>query len=204
MSKLKRAFTILMCILLTLPMCLVSKPNNVYAKSPAPPKESTQFISDTCTLSHQYPVPNSVTYDLSGTSKLYISCSYNTGGCAIDEYNKFNVRFSNSSNSNLWNKNFTKNTTAEIDVESALSFVADEAKKDIRISISPIYGCVPINDGSDGCYYDYAFYISASIRGELSKPKFKTNSYVQSNGNLTPVKFRINIIQFFHLLITHL
>ena len=31
MSKLKRAFTILMCILLTLPACLVSKPNNVYA-----------------------------------------------------------------------------------------------------------------------------------------------------------------------------
>ena len=33
MSKLKRAFTIIMCILLTLPMCLVSKPNNVYADS---------------------------------------------------------------------------------------------------------------------------------------------------------------------------
>ena len=31
MSKLKRVFTIIMCILLTLPMCLVSKPNNVYA-----------------------------------------------------------------------------------------------------------------------------------------------------------------------------
>ena len=33
MSKLKRVFTIIMCILLTLPMCLVSKPNNVYAES---------------------------------------------------------------------------------------------------------------------------------------------------------------------------
>ena len=33
MSKLKRAFTILMCILLTMPTCLVSKPNNVYAET---------------------------------------------------------------------------------------------------------------------------------------------------------------------------
>ena len=165
-------------------LCLVNT-NNVYAESPAPPKESTKFISDTCTLSHQYPVPNSITYDLSGTSKLYILCSYNTGGCQIVDYNKFNVCFSNSSNSNLWNKDFKKNTTAEIDVESALSFLADEAKKDIKITISPIYGCIPVNDGTDGCWYDYAFYVSASIRGEPSKPKFNTNSYVQSNGNLT-------------------
>lgn len=50
-------------------------------------------------------------------------------------------------------------------------------------------------------------YPTYSIKGLLSKhvvPSFNANSYVQSNGNLTPVKFRINIIQFFHLLITHL
>ena len=33
MSKLKRVFTIIMCVLLTMPTCLVSKPNNVYAAS---------------------------------------------------------------------------------------------------------------------------------------------------------------------------
>ena len=31
MSKFKRVFTLIMCVLLTLPTCLVSKPNNVYA-----------------------------------------------------------------------------------------------------------------------------------------------------------------------------
>ena len=36
MSKLKRVFTIIMCILLTIPTCLVSEPNNVYAETAMP------------------------------------------------------------------------------------------------------------------------------------------------------------------------
>ena len=44
MSKLKRAFTIIMCILLTLPMCLVSKPNNVHASNETVLTQNVQYL----------------------------------------------------------------------------------------------------------------------------------------------------------------
>ena len=199
MSKLKRAFTIIMCVLLTIPTCLVSKPNNVYAAVGGRPINNT--IPTACSVRYEVgrdsaPIgdsENTVSYDL----RNYDQASF-TWTCQIYGYGWTKSQVSLTMKDNNNNKNllsFSKiyedpNTgswskTVVWDLQSLRNNGEDLSNVSFQASV--------LAGNSDGNFS------TASIT-DISlisyTPSFQTNSYVQSNGNLTPVKFRINIILF--------
>ena len=196
MSKLKRAFTILLCILLTLPMCLVSKPNNVYAA-----------VGGTITNNQIDNVCAQVFPNI-GNSWTEASDSAESSNYNLNSYSKvsFNVVIALKKINTDMSRGRASYTCKMIDVNSGT--VLQTATKTIQYP-----NCIRVEDaiewdiaalrqsGYDTSNVKFTFYCSAGANLENyawacvpntamtfttnPTPVFNTNSYVQSNGNLT-------------------
>ena len=190
MSKLKRAFTILMCILLTLPMCLVSKPNNVYAQ--------TISIED-CLVEKTYNGFSNKSIGTHPYASTTVSCS--TSGRSDNFYVgrdtqwvQFSVGYGGSSGG--WG-------VYKQDGTLVYNGAAGSRTLDVSGWDKDYYYVSAWASGTATYYVEYYFdngipYYAASGGVSVScstittykadKPKFNANSYVQSNGNLTTQK----------------
>lgn len=192
MSKLKRVFTIIMCISLTLPMCLVSEPNNVYAAVGGKPTNNT--IPTACSVYYNAghdsgrtgDSENTVSYDLRNydqasftwTCGLYDNRgNYDVASSVVsltmkdNNNNKVLLSFSKAyynPNRGSWSK------TVDWDLQSLRNNGEDLSNVSFQASVS-----------AGTTYYNSATASITNVSLVSYTPSFQPNSYVQSNGNLT-------------------
>lgn len=204
MSKLKRAFTIIMCVLLTLPMCLVSKPNNVYAAVGASPTNNTisTYTQVYFKAGHDYSTQNDSTttpaYDLRRYDQASFSWEISIAkpnGNASQRNATVSLAMTDKNN-NKQLASFSKYLVGPSNGGSGNYTFELEGLRNSGEDLSNV-----VFTASVSATTSYSNSASATI-SDISlisyTPSFQPNSYVQSNGNLTPVKYDL-FIRFFHI-----
>ena len=181
-----------MCILLTLPMCLVSKPNNVYAAVGGKPTNNT--IPTACSVNYRAEhdgnstsdSENTVSYDL----RNYDQASF-TWTCGLyDDRGNYDwaksevqlIMKDNNNNKNLlsFSKTYTNpsrgswSKTVDWDLQSLRNNGEDLSNVSFQAYVL-----------AGTTYYNRATASITDVSLISFTPSFQSNSYVQSNGNLT-------------------
>ena len=217
MKHLKSLLIGLLCLVVTLPIIYT---NNVYAANEGTPLvvvgwgdvfgATTSFTTthtktarfehcageggSGCTFGYQYAATYSDIIDISNYEYVIVNCNISGPGFShLSTSVNLNVTDNDTSTS------LFTNTTVGANISSLPIFSKDVDSIKINMT-GHVVSNGHIRHTAGGTYTDIPMkpvpsYISVVGYG-VSSPKFNNNSYVQSNGNLTPVKFRINIILF--------
>lgn len=187
-----------MCILLTLPMCLVSKPNNVYAESSntlnTKDYENVELLRKASSgniLSDYVDVSNCdyviLTLVASTTSIYNVSMQYTSINGGLQDIMGMTIPY--------FIKNGADATGTNIATVNNVTNSTVTATYDVRnISKVRFYGSGKSTRGSNSAGTTWTTEPSYIITGLV--PKKPVFSGDLASGNLTPVKFRINIILF--------
>ena len=197
MSKLKRAFTIIMCALLTIPTCLVSKPNNVYAAIKDVPDDNILLAEQTANACNLYgaTASNNKTTDIYNLNDymlvqfhIYLKAHHSDLDTTTLSVKMYSVDKGESSPLfSIYKATSSSTYHIEDDIIWNLKSLREQGEdlSQVYFKIALYANCYDLHDWGGITWSQAQATVGAIEVIPNPTPTFKTNSYVQSNGNLT-------------------